>query len=194
MAAATRPPVAAVVLASLAAEPDPALAELLGPTAAAALREELAGRARRWAAAVAPEQAFEATSPMMAGAALREHAGPVLLAAGDVPALDARLAAAALDDLAAGADVVWAPTTDGTPFLLGFARPDPELLELIGGRFDAWAGAAVTRGGGLGMLRSERRLVTPADARALAADPVAPEALLRHLRGAVAVRRRGTPD
>jgi hypothetical protein len=190
MAAAGRP-AAAVVLASLAAAPDPALGDLLGDGAAASLRDALAARARRWAAAVAPEQAFEATSPMMAGAALRHHDGPLLLAAGDVPALDARLAAAALEDLAAGADVVWAPTTDGTPFLLGFARPDPELLDLVGGGFEAWAGAAATRGGGLGMLRSERRLVTPADARALAADPLAPEELLRHLRGAVAVRRAG---
>ena len=186
---AAEPPVAAIVLASLAAPPDPGLDELLGASAAAALRAELAARARRWAAAVAPQEAFEATGPLMAAAALRDHAGPLLLVAADVPRLDARLAAAALDDLRQGADAVWAPTNDGSPYLVAFARPEPELLELLGQGFDAWAGAVAARGGGLGMLRSERRLVSPADAHALAADPLAPEELVCHLRHAVRARR-----
>ncbi len=125
----------------------------------------------------------------MAAAALREHDGPVLLVAHDVPALDVRHAAAALDDLAEGCDVVYAPSIDGSPFLLALARPDPELLDLLGAGFDAFAAAATARGGGIGMLRSERRLVSPSDARALAADPAAPEALVRHLRHALEVRR-----
>ena len=146
-------------------------------------------RARRWVAAVAPGNAYEATSPFMAAAALRDHEGPVLLVAHDVPALDERHAAAALEDLADGLDVVYAPTTDGSPFLLALQRPDPELLRVLEDGFEALAAAAAERGGGIGMLRSERRLVLPGDARALAADPVAPEALLRHLRHAVPVRR-----
>ena len=125
----------------------------------------------------------------MAAAALRGHDGPVLLVAHDVPALDARHAAAALGDLAEGLEVVYAPSMDGSPFLLALARPDPELLDLLGAGFDALAAVATARGGGIGMLRSERRLVSPADARALAADPAAPEALVRHLRHAVEVRR-----
>jgi len=146
-------------------------------------------RARRWVAAVAPGRAFEATSAMMAAAALREHAGPVLLVAHDVPTLGPAHAAAALEDLAEGLDVVYAPSTDGSPFLLALPTPDPELLDLLGEGFDSFAQAAAARGGGIGMLRSERRLVTPADARALAADPAAPEELVRHLRHAVEVRR-----
>jgi hypothetical protein len=74
MAEASRP--AAVVLASLAAPADPALDDLLGAVAAAALRRELARRARRWAAAAAPGQAFEATTPDAALAALAGHPGP----------------------------------------------------------------------------------------------------------------------
>lgn len=162
---------------------------MLGPAAAAGLREELGARARRWVAAVAPGRAFEATSPFMAAAALREHHGPVLLVAHDVPALVAAHATAALDDLRDGLDVVFAPSTDGSPFLLALPRPEPELLDLLGEGFDVLAGAATARGGGIGMLRSERRLVTPADARALAADPVAPEEIVRHLRRALDVRR-----
>jgi len=162
---------------------------LLGTGAAAALRDELVGRARRWVAAVAPGRAFEATSPLMAAAALRDHDGPVLLVAHDVPALAGAHAAAALDDLRDGLDVVFAPSTDGSPFLLALPRPEPDLLDLLGKGFDVLAAAAAARGGGIGMLRSERRLVTPADARALAADPLAPEALLGHLRHAIDVRR-----
>lgn len=183
------PEPAAVVLASLGAAPDAGLDALLGVGPAAALREELVARARRWVAAVAPGNAFEATSPFMAAAALRDHDGPVLLVAHDVPALDPRHAAAALEDLADGLDVVYAPSTDGSPFLLALQRPEPELLATLEGGFEALAAAAAARGGGIGMLRSERRLVVPADARALAADPAAPEALLAHLRHAVAVRR-----
>lgn len=138
---------------------------------------------------MAPGNAFEATSPFMAAAALREHEGPVLLVAHDVPALGAGHAAAALEDLSHGLDVVFAPSTDGSPFLLGLQGPDPGLLELLDDGFEALAAVAAARGGGIGMLRSERRLVLPSDARALAADPVAPEELLRHLRHAVDVRR-----
>ncbi len=126
---------------------------------------------------------------MMAEAALRDHDGPVLLVAGDVPGLDGRLAAAAVDDLAAGVAAVWAPTSDGSPFLVALPAFDTALLELLDAGFEAWAGAAVARGGGLGMLRSERRLTGAADARALAADPLAPEDLLRHMRHALPVRR-----
>lgn len=184
-------PVAAVVLASLSAAPDPGLDALLGAGQADALREELAARARRWAARVAPELAFEATSPVMAEAALRGHPGPVLLVAGDVPALDVPMALIALQDLAAGATLAWAPTSDGSPFLVAFPRLEGELLALLGQGFEAWTDAVSRRGGGLAMLRSERRLVTPADAHALAADPIAPEALVCHLRHALVVRRPG---
>ena len=172
MAEASRP--AAVVLASLAAPADPALDDLLGAVAAAALRRELARRARRWAAAAAPGQAFEATTPDAALAALAGHPGPVLLVAPDVPGLDLRLAEAALADLAQGAAMTFAPTTDGSPFLVGLQRADASLVAAVEGGFDSAAARAREDRSELAMLRSERRLVTPADARALAADPQAP--------------------
>lgn len=180
-----------VVLASLAAPLDPELDALLGP-AATTLREELAARARRWAAAVAPDTAFEATSPIMAAAALAEHSGPLLLVAADVPGLLLQHAEAAMSDLAEGAEVVFAPTTDGSPFLLALPRVDSTLLDRLAEGFEVLAQAAGERGGGIGMLGSERRLVSAADAHALAADPAAPESLVRHLRHALSVRR--VPD
>lgn len=119
----------------------------------------------------------------------------MLLVAADVPGLDERLAAQALADLRDGAGAVVAPSTDGSPFLFGLPTLDLELLDLMIGAdtldvgFGTIVAAAAERGDGLGMLRAERRLVSAADARALAADPRADEELLVHLRGALAVRR-----
>jgi hypothetical protein len=176
--------VAAVIVGSLAAPQDPALDELLGADGARALRDELAARARRWAAEVAPGRGFEATTLGAAQAALHGHDGPVLLAAPDVPALDQRLARAALDDLAAGCDVVLGPAHDARPYILAVARPDPDLLGLVersldGGILGAFAEGAIT----LGMLRHERRLASAGDARALAIDPLAPADLAALVRG-----------
>jgi hypothetical protein len=185
----TEPPVAAVVLATLAAPADPGLDDLLGAGSAGGLRNAMAARARRWAAAVAPGRAYEANTAGAAIAALHGHTGPVLLAAPDVPGLDVRHAEIALGDLSAGALAAIAPATDATPFLLGFAHAEPELIELAGAAFEALAQRIYAGEGILGLLRSERRLVTPADARALAADPVAPEELLAFLRGHLTVRR-----
>jgi hypothetical protein len=176
--------VAAVIVGSLAAPEDPALDELLGADGARALRAELAARARRWASEVAPGHCFEATTLGAAEAALHGHNGPVLLAAPDVPALDHRLARAALDDLAAGCDIVLGAAHDARPYILAVARPDPELLALVersldGGVLGAFAEDGVT----LGMLRHERRLASAGDARALAIDPLAPADLAALVRG-----------
>jgi hypothetical protein len=175
---------AAVVVAALAAPADPGLEELLGTERARALRTALAARARRWAAAAAPDRAFEATSVAAAGAALHGHVGPVLLAAPDVPGLDASLVATALDDLAAGVDVALGAAHDARPYLLAVPRPDPALLELAEAGFTGGVLAAFAeRGLTLGMLRSERRLASAADARALALDPLAPAELATLVRG-----------
>ena len=119
------------------------------------------------------------------GAALAGFAGPVLLVAADVPRLDDALAADALGDLAAGCALAFAPATDARPFLLALAEPSPAALALLGARDrhrEAVFADAMALGGEVGLLRSERRLVTPADARALALDPLAP-ASLRALAG-----------
>ena len=177
---------AAVIVGSLAAPHDPALDELLGADGARALRAELAARARRWAAEIAPGRAFEATTLGAAEAALTGHAGPVLLAAPDVPALDQRLARAALEDLAAGCDIALGAAHDARPYILAVPRPDPELLAIVersleGGILGAFAERGVT----LGMLRHERRLASAADARALAIDPLAPPELAALVRGSL---------
>jgi surface antigen len=178
------------VLAALAHEPDPALDELLGAHAAQIVRQELLRQARRWAAAAAPGRAFEANTVGAAVAALEGHAGPVLFVAPDVPGIDARLAEHALEDLAAGAGIVVGPTNDGTPYLVGTPDLAPERLALLQmSREDLFAVVAGLEGG-MGMLRSERRLVTPADARALAADPALALELALPLAAGLDVRAR----
>jgi hypothetical protein len=138
---------------------------------------------------VAPDRAFEATTPGAVEAALHGHEGPVLLAAPDVPALGTHHAAAALADLGEGSLLSVAPSTDGRPFLVALPRLDLELLELAVGPFESLAAATLARGGGVGLVRSERRLVSPGDARAVAADPLAPPGLAAVLRRAMPVRR-----
>lgn len=180
--------VAAIVLHALAAPRDAGLDELLGPRRARALRDDLELGARRWAALVSPDLAFEATTVGAAGMALHDHDGPVLLIAPDVPRIDQRLATAALADLADGAIVVIAPTADGTPYLVGVPSAAPEVLDRVGTSFEGFADDPGLADSGVGMLRSERRLATADDARAYAADPCADPELLRHLETVLQVR------
>jgi len=110
-------------------------------------------------------------------AVLDGHAGPVLLVAADVPGLDDRLASMALADLAAGARLAMAPATDGRPFLIALASAEPALVRAAADGLPDRQAAAELIGGELGLLRSERRLVSPGDARAFAADPLTPTEL-----------------
>jgi non-ribosomal peptide synthetase component F len=177
----------------LGERPDPALdAELRAAVAAIAGRWAVAtaapGRAlasdRVAGADVAGTEPFAEPDPEAVagalGATLAGHGGPVLLVAADVPRLDAQLAHAALGDLAAGCGLSFAPATDGRPFLLALPAPTPEALALIGARDrtrEEVFAAAMALGGEVGMLRSERRVVTAADARALSLDPLVPPEL-----------------
>jgi hypothetical protein len=174
------------VVDALGAPPDPALDDALGAERAQALHAALRERAEAWARAHGPAlQATVADAPA-AVEALRGHAGAVLLVAPDVPGLDDRIARAALADLAAGAPLAMAPATDGRPFLVALANAEPRLvLEAAGGLPDRQAAAALIDGE-LGLLRSERRLVGPGDARAFAADPLTPPELAALLRPAPA--------
>ena len=115
-------------------------------------------------------------------AALDGHAGTVLLVAPDVPGLDDRLADAALADLAQGAQLAMAPATDGRPFLVALVRADPAVVRAAADGLPDRQAAAELVGGEFGLLRSERRLVTPGDARAFAADPLTPPELAALLR------------
>jgi len=144
-----------VIVAALGAPQDPQLDRLLGADGARQLREELAARARRWAAAAAPGRAFEATT-----------------------------LAAALEDLAVGCDVVVGVTHDARPYLIAVPDIDSELVDLVEGSFGGGVLAAFAeRGLSLGMVRHERRLASAADARALAIDPLAPPDLAALVRG-----------
>jgi hypothetical protein len=106
----------------------------------------------------------------------------VLLVAPDVPGLDGRLAHAALDDLAQGAELAMAPATDGRAFLLALAHADPAIVLAAAAGLPDRRAAGELVGGEFGLLRSERRLVTPGDARAFAADPLTPPELVALLR------------
>ena len=135
----------------------------------------LRARARRWAAEIAPEHAFEATSVEAAVVAVHGHPGPLLLAAPDVPALDLPVARQALADLAAGCDVVIGVAHDALPYLVAVPRPDDDLIDLAAAGFAGGVLQAFSdRGLTLGMLAHHRRLATAADARAFALDPLTP--------------------
>ncbi|MDX6639353.1 MAG: hypothetical protein QOF12_364 [Solirubrobacteraceae bacterium] len=137
-------------------------------------------------ARVFSEPASEDEVAAALGDALGDHAGPALLVAPDVPRLDDALAAAALGDLAAGCALSFAPATDSRPYLLALAEASPQSLALVGARDrhrEAVFAAAIELGGDVGLLRSERRVVTPQDARALAIDPLVPADLRALARG-----------
>jgi len=119
---------------------------------------------------------------------LAMHDGPLLTVGTDLATLEPRHAAAALDDLADGIDVTFGPAFDGGYYLVGLREPHPEVFALP---TEAWGGprvlelslrAAAEAGLSLGMLRGERDLDTPADARAALCDPRFPDDIAAALR------------
>jgi uncharacterized protein len=189
-----------------------ALEPVLGLDGCVALQSALIVQAVNWAAQAAPGAVHVAHDPPDAGPELRglvgaeastfpqngdgiagrladaaarvfaHAAGPLLVVWPDLPQLRAEHAAGALEDLAAGCDLVLGPAYDGGFYLVGLARPLPQLFSLSE---QAWRSADVMKVGlaavsdaglGLGLLRAERALHRPADVRAALADPLlAPE-------------------
>ncbi len=107
---------------------------------------------------------------------------PVLVVGTDLPSLtrdDLRAAKRALD----AADVVFGPAADGGYWLIGLRRALPALFaidaELWGGPDVLEASLARAHAGGLRTALLDERcdLDTPADARALLADPRTPPAI-----------------
>jgi glycosyltransferase A (GT-A) superfamily protein (DUF2064 family) len=198
-----------------------ALEPLLGAEGASALQTALIVEAARWAHEVAPGAVHVAHDPPDAGPALRaltgpgvtvfpqngegiagrladaaarvfgHHEGPLLIVWPDLPCLRRGHAVAALEDLGTGCQLVLGPAIDGGLYLIGIAKPLPNLF---GMPEQAWRGpdvmtlavaAASDAGLEVGILRAERALHRPADVRAALADPLLPE----HLRSILGARR-----
>jgi glycosyltransferase A (GT-A) superfamily protein (DUF2064 family) len=186
----------------------PGLEPMLGPDGCARLQEVLVRRAAAWAAEAAPGRALVAGDvaalvpagtvvfPQSGGhrgerliAAVQEAferagPGPLLVAGTGVPRLSAPHAAAALADLAEGCDATFGPALDGGFYLAGLAGSYAAVFTLPD---EAWEEGDLLTGIltrarenelELGLLRYERELRGPLDARALLADPLAPADVL----------------
>lgn len=168
----------------MAGQPDGSLLKAIGPANHARLRARLLAHAVGWCARAAHGDALMAESGEDLPRVLDGHAGPVYLVATDVPALGPAHLQAAWSDLDDGVLATLAPATDGHPFLVALAQPDAELLAAACEGFPALGLVVRDRGSAMGLLRSERRLQTLADARALLADPTTPAELVALLEGA----------
>ena len=188
-----------------------ALEPLIGADRCAALQAQLIKVAVEWGNEVAPKAVHVAHDPpdaaneirrllaphavvfpqngdgiagRLADAAARvfaRHSGPLLIVWPDLPQIRPEHARAALEDLAAGCDVVLGPALEGGFYLIGINRPLPKLFALPE---QTWRSpdvmaltAAAVRAAGLelGILRAERALHRPSDVRAALADPLLPE-------------------
>jgi glycosyltransferase A (GT-A) superfamily protein (DUF2064 family) len=215
-----RPAVLIMARAPRAGEVRRALEPLLGREGAVELQATLIAHTAAWARKIGAGAPHVAHDPPDAGAELRRlvgadavvfpqngegitgrladasarvlarAGGPLLIVWPDLPRLRVAHAAAALDDLKSGCDVVLGPAIDGGLYMVGIARPLPELFALPE---QAWRndvmGVALTAirdvGFEVGILRAERALHRPADLRAALADPLLPEdvaAILRRQR------------
>jgi len=113
--------------------------------------------------------------------------GPVVIVWPDLARFSEIHAEAVRIDLSNGADLVLGPVFDGGFYLIALARPLPSLFALPE---QVWRGpdsfnqvllAAARSGLEVGVLRGERALHRPADARAALADPLLPEAVAKAL-------------
>ncbi len=202
-------PVSVLVMAKAprAGEVKTRLEPLLGPEGCARLQGALIEAATAWAVDAAPGAAYlayggarEALEPHVAAGVncfadgrgdlgdrltaatsrvLRERSEPLLVVGTDMPLLIRAHAREAEAVLRGGTDVTFGPALDGGYWLVGLARPVPDVFDLGG----EWGGAAVLErslercaAAGLRaeLLGMQRDLDDPADARALAGNPGLP--------------------
>jgi hypothetical protein len=113
--------------------------------------------------------------------------GPIFIVWPDLARFSGIHAEATRIDLAEGADLILGPVFDGGYYLIALSRPLPSLFALPE---QVWRGPdsfnqvllAATRAGlEVGVLRGERALHRPADARAALADPLLPAAVAKAL-------------
>ena len=212
-----RPAVLIMARAPRAGEVRRALEPLLGREGCRELQALLIARAAAWGRKVGSGVVAVAHDPPDAGSELRRLVGtgavlfpqngegitgrladasarvlarrgsPLLIVWPDLPRFRAAHAVGALDDLRSGCDVVLGPAIDGGLYLVGIARPLPELFALPE---QTWRsdvmGVALTAirevGFEVGILRAERALHRPADVRAALADPLLPDDVAAVLR------------
>jgi uncharacterized protein len=214
------PAVLVMARAPRRAEVRRALEPVLGVDGSLALHVALLAGTAGWAHEVAPDAVYVAHDPPDGGPDLRplfgpqatlfpqngegiaarvsdaaarvfaQRDGPLLIVWPDLPRLRRDHAAAALDDLQSGCDVVLGPVIDGGLYLVGISHPVPKLFALPEqswrGRDVMMIGLSAVRDAGLevGILRVERALHRPSDVRAAVADPLLPDALEKILRRA----------
>jgi hypothetical protein len=194
-----------------------ALEPLLGREGCSDLQAKLIARAAAWARTVGAGTVHVAHDPPDAGSELRRlvgpdallfpqngegitgrladasarvlarSGGPLLIVWPDLPRFRVAHATGALEDLSSGCDVVLGPAIDGGLYLVGIARPLPELFALPEQtwRSDVMAVALTAIrdvGFEVGILRAERALHRPADVRAALADPLLPNDVATILR------------
>jgi glycosyltransferase A (GT-A) superfamily protein (DUF2064 family) len=175
------PPV--VLVMAGAARPGDELADALGAERAARLEDLLLARAMQWASELSPGGVHVAADSEALGDAIEravaEVGGEALLVIWPaLPSWRPEHAEAVLDDLASGCGASVGPVFDGGLYMLALTRALPSLLTLPEETWDSPdAMGRVLRaineaGVAVGLLRAERGLRRPADARAALADPL----------------------
>jgi hypothetical protein len=142
--------------------------------------------ARAAAGSSGPVAGPGSATPVEAARAGAGGPGPLVLAGAAWPRVGAGHAAGALEDLAAGAAMVFGPALDGGAYLVALAPPLPARIELPAGPAGLPRALEAARGSGreIGLLRHERALAGPDDAAAFLADPLLAPELRAALRGA----------
>src|SRR3954454_13201918 len=189
------------------------LEPLLGPEGCARLQAELIGVSVRWGATLGPVfvavwpadalEEFDAPGATLFGqegadlgermaAAVQRVGGPVVVVGTDMPTLGPFHATSVMSDLSAGVDVVFGPAHDGGYYLVALREPRADVFALPP---EAWGGPEVlglslARAAAaeleVGLLRGERHLDTPGDARALLLHHALPVSVAAILRDALA--------